>query len=40
MQLNHELPDYTYTLRAADGLSAKVNDRVLQASFLLKKSRN
>ena len=35
MQLNHELPDYTYTLRAADGRSAKVNDRVLEASFLL-----
>ena len=35
MQLNHELPDYTYTLRAADGCSAKVNDRVLEASFLL-----
>ena len=35
MQLNHELPDYTYILRAADGRSAKVNDRVLEASFLL-----
>lgn len=35
MQLNHELPDYTYALRAADGHSAKVNDRVLGASFIL-----
>ena len=35
MQLNHELPDYTYALRAADGRSAKVNDRVLHASFVL-----
>ena len=35
MQLNHEIPDYTYALRAADGHSAKVNDRVLQASFIL-----
>ena len=35
MQLNHELPDYTYALRAADGHSAKVNDRVLEASFVL-----
>lgn len=35
MQLSHELPDYAYTLRAADGHSAKVNDRVLTASFIL-----
>ena len=35
MPLNHELPDYTYTLLAADGRSAKVNDRVLMANFLL-----
>ena len=35
MQLNHELPDYTYALRAADGRSAKVNDRVLETSFIL-----
>ena len=35
MQLNHELPDYTYALRAADGHSAKVNDRVLETSFIL-----
>lgn len=35
MQLNHERPDYAYTLRAADGRSAKVNDRVLESSFAL-----
>jgi len=35
MQLSHELPDYAYSLRAADGHSAKVNDRVLTASFIL-----
>lgn len=35
MQLNHELPDYAFTLRAADGHSASVNDRVLGSSFIL-----
>ena len=35
MQLNHELPDYAYALRAADGRSARVNDRVLETSFIL-----
>ncbi|SFS00106.1 Uncharacterized conserved protein, contains Mth938-like domain [Stenotrophomonas maltophilia] len=35
MQLNHEPPDYAYSLRAADGRSAKVNDKVLSSSFLL-----
>ncbi|CAM4246254.1 MAG: hypothetical protein K0R79_2270 [Stenotrophomonas indicatrix] len=35
MQLNHELPDYAYSLRAADGRSARVNDRVLGNSFYL-----
>lgn len=35
MQLNHERPDYSFALRAADGRSAKVNDRVLDASFIL-----
>ncbi len=34
MQLNHEPPDYAYSLRAADGRSAKVNDQVLGSSFL------
>jgi uncharacterized protein len=35
MQLSRELPDYTYSLRAADGRQAKVNDRVLTHSFIL-----
>ena len=35
MQLNHERPDYAYALRAADGRSARVNDRVLEGSFIL-----
>ena len=35
MHLNHEIPDYAYVLRSADGRSAKVNDRVLSASFIL-----
>jgi uncharacterized protein len=35
MQLSHELPDYAFTLRAADGHSAKVNDRILHSSFIL-----
>ena len=35
MQLNHEPPDYAYSLRAADGRSAKVNDQVLGSSFFL-----
>ncbi|MCX2896021.1 Mth938-like domain-containing protein [Stenotrophomonas lactitubi] len=35
MQLNHEQPDYAYSLRAADGRSARVNDRVLGNSFFL-----
>lgn len=35
MQLNHERPDYAYSLRAADGSRAKVNDVVLQRSFIL-----
>lgn len=38
MQLSHEVPDYAYTLRAADGRSAKVNDRVLTRSFFLSPS--
>ena len=35
MQLSHELPDYAFALRAADGRSAKVNDRILLSSFIL-----
>ena len=33
MHFSHDRPDYTYALRAADGQRAKVNDRVLTASF-------
>ena len=39
MQLNHERPDYAFTLRSADGRSARVNDRVLTASFILTPSQ-
>ncbi|PPJ42169.1 MULTISPECIES: Mth938-like domain-containing protein [unclassified Pseudoxanthomonas] len=35
MQLSHELPDYAFTLRSADGQHARVNDRMLVASFIL-----
>lgn len=35
MQFSHELPDYTYTLRSADGHHARVNDRTLTRSFLI-----
>jgi len=35
MQLNHELPDYAFTLRSADGYTARVNDRSLSSSFIL-----
>jgi uncharacterized protein len=35
MQLTHEIPDYAYNLRGADGRSAKVNERTLTASFIL-----
>ena len=35
MQLSHELPDYAFTLRSADGQTARVNDRTLSASFIL-----
>ncbi len=39
MQLNHERPDYAFALRSADGHSARVNDRVLNASFILAPSQ-
>lgn len=39
MQLNHELPDYAFALRSADGRSARVNERVLTASFILSPHR-
>ena len=35
MQLILERPDYEYFLRRADGRSALVNDRALQASFAI-----
>lgn len=35
MQLSHELPDYAFTLRSADGRHARVNDLTLTASFIL-----
>lgn len=35
MDLVQERPDYDYVLRAANGRSALVNDRQLQASFIL-----
>ncbi len=38
MQLNHERPDYAYSLRSADGRSATVNDQVLHRSFILTPS--
>lgn len=39
MQLNHEIPDYAWILRSADGRSAKVNNRVLTTSFILAPSQ-
>lgn len=35
MQLSRELPDYTYALRSAGGHQARVNERVLDRSFIL-----
>jgi len=35
MQLSHEAPDYAYTLRGADGRSARINDRELGSSFIV-----
>ena len=39
MQLSHELPDYAFALRSADGSTARVNDRMLSASFILSPQR-
>lgn len=39
MDLVHERPDYDYVLRGADGRSALVNDRRLQASFIISPDR-
>ncbi|MCC4588502.1 Mth938-like domain-containing protein [Xanthomonas melonis] len=35
MPLSQEHPDYAYALRAADGHHAKVNEQILQQSFIL-----
>ncbi|WP_115511955.1 MULTISPECIES: Mth938-like domain-containing protein [Xanthomonas] len=35
MPLSQEHPDYAYALRAADGRYAKVNEQILQQSFIL-----
>ena len=35
MHLTHERPDYAFTLRGADGRSAKVNELTLTRSFIL-----
>lgn len=35
MQLNLERPDYEFSMRGADGVSALVNDRKLVRSFIL-----
>lgn len=35
MQLNLERPDYEFSMRGADGVSALVNDRKLVRSFVL-----
>ena len=39
MQLILEQPDFQYVLRGADGQRAKVNERVLQRSFILTPNR-
>lgn len=39
MQLNLEHPDHEFYLRAADGGSARVNDRRLTASFIVSPHR-
>ncbi|MDH7451995.1 Mth938-like domain-containing protein [Luteimonas composti] len=39
MQLVHEQPDFEFFLRGADGRSALVNDRSLDASFIVAPDR-
>lgn len=39
MQLVHERPDFDFVLRGADGRQALVNDRTLQASFIVAPDR-
>lgn len=35
MHLSHDRPDYAFSLRAADGSRARVNDQVLTRSFAI-----
>ena len=35
MQLNFERPDYTYSLRSMGATSARINERQLDASFII-----
>ncbi|TYT25216.1 hypothetical protein FZO89_02410 [Luteimonas viscosa] len=39
MQLVHEQPDFEFFLRGADGRGARVNDRRLDASFIVAPDR-
>ncbi|UWX04406.1 Mth938-like domain-containing protein [Pseudoxanthomonas sp. NC8] len=39
MQLSHERPDYAWVLRGADGQRARVNDLILERSFILTPDR-
>ena len=39
MDLVHERPDFDYVLRGADGRSALVNNRRLEASFIISPNR-
>src|SRR5690606_8426116 len=39
MQLSHEQPDFEFFLRGADGHSALVNQRRLEASFIVAPDR-
>lgn len=39
MQLVHERPDFEFSLRGADGRSALVNERRLEASFIVAPDR-
>ena len=39
MDLVHELPDYEYVMRGADGRLALVNDRRLDSSFIVSRNR-
>ena len=39
MQLHQQRPDYEFVLRGAGGDSARVNDRVLRASFIVAPDR-